>query len=293
MSIREPGTFTGRNLTRKLQFSYMANIVSRDVQVVGFEDVTPRYRRIVVAGKGLDDDFPYAPFAAPDHVKVFFPHPESGELVSSRETDDGWVVVGGSTEPIHRDYTVRAWDPQRHELSLDFVLHDHGIAGRWARNVKVGDALVLNGPSANWLLPETYPHYLAAGDECALPAIARIIAEAPAGARVTALIEVVDAADEQKLTGQADIDVRWIHRSSAPVGEGHLSPLETALRALQLPADRSTLFVFAAGETNVIKPIRRYFRRELGLPKEQVIVDGYWKRGVVNFDHHDIDINED
>jgi NADPH-dependent ferric siderophore reductase len=290
MTAREFGAFTGRNLTGKLQFSWMARIDSRDVNVVRFEDVTPRYRRVVLGGESLAD-FPWADFSAPDHVKVFFPHPESGELVSSRQgEDEEWFITGGSTDPIHRDYTVRAFDPETHELTLDFVVHDHGIAGRWVADVKIGDPLVLNGPSANWLLPENFAHYLALGDEPALPAIARVIEEAPAGSRVTALIEVEDAEDEQKLTGKADVDVRWIHRKTAPVGEGHLSPLETALRGLDLPSD---VFVFAAGETNNIKPIRRYLRREVGLPKEQLIVDGYWKRGVVNFDHHDNELDED
>ncbi|GLY15081.1 siderophore-interacting protein [Kineosporia rhizophila] len=292
MTAREFGAFTGQNLTGKLQFSWMERIDSRDVQVVRFEDVTPRYRRVVVGGESLAD-FPWAHFSAPDHVKVFFPHPESGELVSSRQGEDEWYVTGGSTDPIHRDYTVRAFDAEKQELTLDFVVHDHGVAGRWVADVKVGDPLVLNGPSANWLLPENYPHFLALGDEPALPAIARIIEEAPAGSRVTALIEVQDASDEQPLSGKADLDLRWIHRSTAPVGEGDLSPLETALRALDLPEDRSTVFVFAAGETNRIKPIRRYLRRDLGLPKEQLIVDGYWKQGVVNFDHHDNELDED
>lgn len=48
-----------------------------------------------------------------------------------------------------------------------------------------------------------------------------------------------------------------------------------------------------AGETNALRPIRRYFRHELGLAKKQLVVDGYWKRGVADFDHHDVDFDED
>lgn len=45
-------------------------------------------------------------------------------------------------------------------------------------------------------------------------------------------------------------------------------------------------FFFLAGEATSLIPLRRYLRRELGLPKEQVEVHGYWKRGVVALDHH-------
>ncbi|MET0419356.1 MAG: siderophore-interacting protein [Actinoplanes sp.] len=284
--------FTGPNLTGELQFNYMDRLVRRDLRVARTEDITPRYRRVVFTGDDLAGGFPIANFS-PDHVRVFFPHPETGELVAPREQPDGsWPNEGGAGDPIHRDYTVRAWDPEARELSLDFVLHGRGVAGRWAKQAKPGDPLVVNGPSSNWRLPENYPHYLALGDETALPALARIIAEAPAGSHVTALIEIADAGEEQKLTGQAAVDLRWVHRDSAPVSEGHLSALETALRAWQPPADPASLFAFAAGETNSLKPIRRYLRNEVGLTKDQVVVDGYWKRGVGGFDHHDSDIDD-
>ncbi|QFG25315.1 siderophore-interacting protein [Actinomadura sp. WMMB 499] len=284
--------FTGPNLTGELQFNYMDRLVRRDLRVARVEDITPRYRRIVLAGDDLADGFPIAPLS-PDHVRVFFPHPDTGELVAPREQPDGrWVNEGGTGEAIHRDYTVRAWDPEARELSLDFVLHGHGFASRWASGAKAGDPLVVNGPSSNWRLPQNYTNYLALGDETALPAIARIIAEAPAEARVTALIEIPEAGERQDLTGAAELDLRWVHRDTAPVADGHLGALETALREWTPPADPGTLFAFAAGETESMKPIRRYLRGEVGLTKDQVVVDGYWRRGVRGFDHHDADIDD-
>jgi NADPH-dependent ferric siderophore reductase len=291
MTTRDLPRFTGPNRTGELQLNYLDRIVRRDLHVARFEDVTPRYRRIVLTGDDLADGFPWAHFA-PDHVRVFFPHPETGELVAPRETANGWQNEGGTSDPIHRDYTIRAWDPEARELTLDFVLHGHGVASRWARRAQAGDTLVVNGPSANWLLPEDSPRLLALGDETALPAIARIIAEAPAESHVTALVEVADAGEEQDLTGHAEIDLRWIHRDTAPVGAGHLSALETALRAWQPPADIGTLFVFAAGETISLKPIRRFLRNDLGLTKDQIVVDGYWKRGVADFDHHNYELDD-
>lgn len=291
---RDLPAFTGPNRTGELQLHFHDKVVRRDLTVARIDDITRRYRRITLTGPVLADGFPFADFAPLDHVRAFFPHPDTGELVAYREVSDGaWEVEGGSGDPIHRDYTVRAWNPQTRQLSLDFVLHDHGVAGRWARNARLGDPLVVNGPSAHWFLPENYSHYLVAGDDTALPAIARIIEEAPAESRVTAFVEVTDGLDEQILQGAADVDLHWVHRATAPVARGHLSPLETALREHGLPADPESVFVVIAGETNSLVPIRRFYRQELGLAKRQLVVDGYWKRGVLSFDHHDVDFDAD
>src|SRR5699024_1423653 len=47
-----------------------------------------------------------------------------------------------------------------------------------------------------------------------------------------------------------------------------------------------TGFIWAAGESTSLIGVRRYLRRELGLPKQQVDVDGYWRKGVADADHH-------
>lgn len=265
----------------------LPTIGRRILTVSRLHDVTPRYRRIVFTGEELGDDFPFAHFAPSDHVKLFFPHPVTGQLTVPTITENGWQVPPGSGEPIFRDYTVRAFDRVAHELTIDFVLHDHGVAGVWAGRARPGDRIGQLGPRGNVHFPEDYPRYLAAGDETALPAIARLLEEAPVGSEVIAVIEVADADERQELHAPEGVrlELRWVCRDTAPIGDGHLSALETALRGLPLEA-REHIFAFVAGEANALKPIRRHLRRELLLDKEQVDVDGYWKRGVANLDHH-------
>ncbi|WBU37591.1 siderophore-interacting protein [Homoserinibacter sp. YIM 151385] len=293
MTTRELPTFTGPNRTGELQLHFVEPLERRDLRVIRVEDVTPRYRRVVLGGEDLERGYPLPAFAPGDHVKAYFPDPATGRITAYRRTgeEDDWEI-DGEGEPIRRDYTPRAWDPEARELTLDFVLHDHGIAGRWARDARPGDPLVVIGPRANWLLPEDYASYLALGDETALPAISRILEEAPEGSRVTALIEVEDAAEEQDLGARPGDVVHWVHRAGGRVAAGDQSRLETALRALELP-DRAQLFVFAAGEAGAMAPIRRHLRRELGIPKRQISVDGYWKRGIADFDHHEDESGDD
>lgn len=296
MTTRELPTFTGPNRTGEQQLNFLPKIVRRHVTVARIEEITPRYRRIIVTGEDLVD-FPWVHFASNDHVKVNFPDPGTGQYIGYHEVEgqDQWERDEGEGEMIFRDYTPRAYDPEARELTLDFVIHTHGVAGLWARDAKVGDRVAVNGPRANWLLPENYGHYLAAGDETAIPAISRLIEEAPEGAKVTAVIEIADKHEEQPLTPGTgvDLDLRWVHRDTAPVSEGHRSALETATRAASLPEDLTDLFAFAAGEAGDIKPIRRWLRREIGLSKKQVVVDGYWKRGTADHDHHTNDFDDE
>src|SRR4051812_42707823 len=54
-------------------------------------------------------------------------------------------------QPARRRYTVRAWDPDAHLLTVDFVVHgDEGVAGPWAAQAAPGDALVFSGPSGGY-----------------------------------------------------------------------------------------------------------------------------------------------
>jgi NADPH-dependent ferric siderophore reductase len=257
----------------------------RDLVVVRVEDVTPRYRRVVFGGGDLARGFPIARFAPGDHVKLYFPHPATGVITSYRDAagpgeEQDWELDGPG-EVVRRDYTPRAFDARAGELTIEFVLHEHGVAGRWAARAEPGDRLVAIGPRAHRLLPDDFRCYLAIGDASAIPSIARVLEEAPDGAVVTAVIEVADARERQPLGG-AGREVRW-------VGPGEL---EAAVRTLELP-DPAGLFVFAAGEAGLMRPLRRWARHEVGLPKRQVVVDGYWKRGAADFDHHEADVGDD
>ncbi|QAY71921.1 siderophore-interacting protein [Xylanimonas protaetiae] len=259
----------------------------RVLHVVRVEDVTPRYRRVVLGGADLDAGFPWADLAPTDHVKVVFPDPATGELLLPQPGPGGLRNPDG-TRPAVRDYTVRAWDAEARELTLDLVLHGHGVASRWASSARPGDGLGVLGPRGNVLFPHGYPCYLAVGDATALPAISRLLEELPDGARATAILEVEDAAEEQRIASREGVEIVWVHRGAHPEADR----LERALRAWTPPQD-DDWFAFAAGEATAMRPVRQYLRHELGLPRAQVHVDGYWKRGEAGLDHHAVDLGDD
>ncbi|GAB2469429.1 siderophore-interacting protein [Xylanimonas ulmi] len=253
----------------------------RLLTVVRVEDVTPHYRRIVLGGPEVEG-FSFARFACGDHVKVVVPDEATGDIVLPQPTPQGPRLPDGS-RPVMRDYTVRAWDGERCELTLDFVVHEHGPAGRWAARAAAGDRIGVLGPRGHVLFPQNYPVYLAVGDATALPAIARLLEELPEGARAVAFVAVADG-EEQDLAVRAGSELTWVPQASGA--------LEAAVRSWRAPHD-GDWFAFAAGEAGVMTAIRRYLRHEVGLPKEQVDVDGYWKAGVAGLDHHTVTVGDD
>ena len=59
-------------------------------------------------------------------------------------TEEGIVWPEGSRPPS-RDYTP-LYDELRHELAIDFFIHDGGVASGWAMQAKPGDKLTVAGP---------------------------------------------------------------------------------------------------------------------------------------------------
>ena len=249
---------------------------TRTLRVTGWRDLTPRMRRVTLAGP-LEDLVSPGPG---DHVKVFFPDPLTGVLNAPRIVDGQLVRPAG--EVIARDYTPLLSDSG--ELELDFVLHgDDGPASRWAARVQHGEELVVAGPRGSLLPPQGPDWYVLAGDETALPAISRWLRLLPADADVTVLAEVQDADDEAYLGGlAADRAVTYLHRGDAAPGTTTL--LAQAVQAL--PQRPGAGFWWLAGEAQSLVPARRYLRRELGLDPSAVDCSGYWRRGAADHDHH-------
>ena len=286
MSEPAARTWSGPNRTGRIQFNRLGNMGRRVLSVASIEDITPGYRRIHLRGDALEDGFPWMNLAVTDHVKIVFPQPGSREVTIPTRGPNGWELPEGAPAPIIRDYTVRGWNPDTRELTFDFVVHGHGIAGRWASQAREGDQLGVMGPRGNVVLPENYAHYVIYGDETALPSIQRLIAELPAGPTISAHLLVEEAANIQNLGERPGLSVNWLDRNETGPGG-----LISAARAAQAP-DGDDWFVFAAGEVGELKMVRDHYRVALGLPKERVMVNGYWQRGVSDFDHHNTGIED-
>jgi NADPH-dependent ferric siderophore reductase len=239
--------------------------------VVRTERITQHMVRVVLGGEALAD---LGADEFTDHyVKVLFPapgvtYPEPFDMARIREEfpAEQW--------PVNRTYTVRSWDAGARELAIDFVVHgDEGLAGPWAARVRPGETVRFLGPGGGYAPDPAADWHLLVGDESALPAIAASLERMPEGAVGHALIEVQDAAEEQKITAPDGITVTWLHRDDRPVGE----QLVSAVRDLDFPA--GDVHAFVHGEAGFVKDLRRHLRLDRGIPRERLSVSGYWRLG--------------
>lgn len=258
----------------------------RTSQVHAVVDLTARLRRVTVRGPELAD---FASAGPTDHVKLFFRDPDTG-LVHLPDGQGSTTPAGG--HPVRRDMTPRAFRPRgssgEPEIDFDVVVHDEdgtrpGPLAVWIDTVVPGDTLHMIGPRGSKLPPEGYARALLLGDETALPSLARWLEMLDPAVDVTVLAESHGPGEETYLEGlRPGADVRWLHRGDAAPGTTTL--LADALVA-RGEIDEDT-FVWAGGEAGSLIPVRRFLRRELGLPASQVEVQGYWRRGVGDYDHH-------
>ncbi|MGO4855098.1 siderophore-interacting protein [Phaeovulum sp. W22_SRMD_FR3] len=223
----------------------------RELTVTEVHRLTPHMLRVTLSGPDLADFVSAAP---DDHVKLFL------------ATDGG--------EPEKRDYTPRRFDRAKQALTLDFALHEAGPATEWALQAVPGGRLTVAGPRGSQRISGPIAEWLLIGDETALPAIGRRIEEMAAGTKVTALIAVPGAADEQVFETKAALSCHWLHRPVAAAAEA--APFLAALARLAIAPGT---FVWIAAEASVARAVRSYLLEERGHPLPWLKAAGYWRQG--------------
>lgn len=233
----------------------------RTLTVQQISRITPRMIRI-----GFSADLAgFASAAADDHVKLFF-FSEDGASPGSEGSFEGAVA---------RDFTPRRFNNERGELTIDFALHDEGVAAAWARQAEIGQRIGLGGPRSSFVVADGYDWHVLIGDEAALPAIGRRLEELPAGAKAVAVVAVNDASEEQQFETHADLKTVWIHR---PLEDGcNPAWLLDPVMGMKLPPGSG--FIWVAAESATVRALRHYIVETLGHPKEHLRAAAYWRGG--------------
>lgn len=241
----------------------------RRFRVRGSERLTPHMIRVVLTEqepRGFTTNG-----YADSYVKLLFPlpgvrYPEPFDLDAIRADQPR------EERPKTRTYTVRNWDADTGELTIDFVYHgDVGLAGPWAAAARPGDELNLFGPGGAYTPGTEAGWHLLVGDESALPAIGAALEALPAGVPARVLVQVENAAEEQKLETAADAEITWLHRESGN------ADLVAAVRSLDFLPGHVQAFVH--GEAGFVAELRRHLLTERGVAKELLSISGYWRRG--------------
>lgn len=224
----------------------------RELEVINVQRISKNFVSVTFTGPDLAD---FTSLSFDDHIKIIFT-PADGEQ-------------------IRRDYTPRAFDVERLELTIEFALHDGGYASDWAQQAAIGQRLVIGGPRGSMIVPTNYDWHILIGDPTALPAISRRVEELPAGAQVIVLAQVDDTDDIRKFDTTAHLDIQWLTASDE---------LLLAVKLLTLPA--GTGYIWCAGEANVMTEIKQILIKDKNYPSKDVSVASYWKKGFSDFHEH-------
>lgn len=242
----------------------------RVLDVRQVQRITPHLVRVTLGGEALEG---FTSLGFDDHVKLFFPDPVTGALAVPTLEPDGPVWPDGA-KPVMRDYTPRRFDAAARTLEIDFALHLAGPATRWAEQASPGQRLGVGGPKGSFIVPTGFDWHLLIGDDTALPAIARRLAELPAGARAEVLAEVDGPDDHVAFDSAAEVEVTWVHRASAAAG-GLL--LLDALRRLRMPT--GFFHAWIGCESAQTKALRAHLVSDCRANPKFIRASGYWRQG--------------
>ncbi len=233
----------------------------RVARVLGVTAPCPSFRRVEISAPDL------APFAR-DGLHLRLALPPAGR----RPVWPGIDAAGRTRWPSGPDalhiavYTIRRVDPAAGTMTVDAFHHGRGATCAWIDAARPGDPLGLVGPGGGWY-PRA-PHLTLAGDETALPAIARILDAAAPGTTGTALVEVDDAGAAPPIQAPPGIALRLLSRARGECLEDDLARLDLG------PAGGR--HVWFAAEKARAQAMRRHLRDARGLQSAESTVAGYW-----------------
>jgi len=206
---------------------------------------------------------------APRMARVDFLGSDLDEFAWTRGQDV--VLEIPSPEGIaRRHYTVRAHDPVKRTLTIDFFLHGEGASGPWLDGLRVGDAVNAVGPRGHtYLRPADW--HLFVGDETCIPGIFAMLEELGDTAPAHVFLEVESEADQIPPSAA----LTWVTRNG--------NTLFDAVERFSLPKGEG--FAYVIGETVKVRAIRHRLL-ERGIARNRIAAEGYWRPGRIGGHDH-------
>lgn len=236
-------------------------------EVLSTHRLTPSMIRVEIGGGDMER---FRSSGFPDEwVRLVFPS-ENGRVTMPRLVDDRWQMPAELPRSSLRPYTVRRWNRETASITVDFVVHEGGLASDWAMKASPGDEIGVTSPQGKYAPPNEVEWILLIADATGLPAMARILEEKSCNCPFIAHIEIPEQDDIQ-----ADLETRctanWHIGFGNIPGSTRLTQIAESIRLPEGPG-----YIWVAGEAKATTAIRRHLHDERGVPKEFVTAIGYW-----------------
>lgn len=283
--------------------------------------ISPSFLRLELGGDGLADFGVDGP-VYDQRFKLLLPGPSGLPVLSEDNWWAEFCALPVDQRGAVRTYTIRdvRGEGADTRLVVDVVLHPgaHGPGSDWAASARVGDEAMVCVPrrgepfgGIEWN-PAGADRLLLVADETAVPAACSILSALPGDARGSVFLEVPDKHDVQEdITVPDGVSLTWLPREGAPVGERACTAVSEQLGFevgdfAAAAADASVdlwetphysasgepigptprrgdgRYAWIAGESGMVKALRRYLVNELEMPRSQVCFMGYWRQGVAS-----------
>lgn len=284
-----------------------------NVQLVNKSHVSPSLLSLVFSGA----DVANMKCDSPDQrIKMLFPS-EDGSIPTLPEHAHWYSLLQQlpkEKRPIVRTYTLRHVDREREEVTVEFVSHGtEGPASAWAIASVPGDKIQIVAPNADypqdsggyeWAPPAGLRQALIIADETALPAargILELLSTQKDPPKIQVFFEVPEQGDCVDLSEYSFATVHWLPRKTSNANHGEC--LLKAVRAkAQVPknvvvvetlneeaegellwdkatTDSTEFYGWVAGESTVVKLLRRYLIGECGMSHDAINFMAYWSKG--------------
>ena len=126
---------------------------------------------------------------------------------------------------------MRRWEPELRQVTVDVVVHEHGVATRWAESVRPGDQLLISQPHGRGIDPVA-DWVLILADQTGIPAACRILENLAPHEHAHAVFEAPNEAATFTPSSPAELKVCWAYNPSPATIP---SPLSAAVRTIELP----------------------------------------------------------
>lgn len=242
----------------------------RLIQVQSWQDLSPHLRRIIFHSPELID-YPYRCHGA--HIKLFFPLSGQNQPTLPLQTEQGLIWENQADKPIIRSYTLRYYHTHEQTISIDFAKHAHqGPAALFAQQVSIGQTLAVSAPGGPVPMLKPAAHYIMVGDITALPAISAMLEDMHPDASGHLFLWLPEPADLPSFS----LPVRFKLHSFF----GDLDQIPAVITAVcNLPAPTTEHFIWLAGESSLVMPLRQQARDIWQLPLARCYAVPYWRHG--------------
>ncbi len=234
----------------------------RNIKIIKIHQITPNMKRITFSGNDLKD----------------FPDNENGGYIKflfKKKKDD-------LENTLVRPYTIRNFRKKELELDIDFSYHsgNQGYATKWAYNAKIGDEILISGPSSKQKINTSSKWYLFVGDMTALPAISTYLEELHENANGFAVIEIKSNDDKVNLKKPKNLKIKWVISQKDKQCSNGFNKVVRKIKWID-----SHPYIWVACEFSVMKNMRTFFQKEKNITRDAMYISSYWKSGLDQEEH--------